>query len=257
MPVAAPRPRAAPAGRTHAGGRAPRREPAGCVHAGDRAPRPPLMPSVADALAADEAIDFSVIKTLVDLSPEYLIGAPDSVRERVALRGLEKHGTFADAAEGAAAVAPPPSKILRVDAVRSCEDLLVELTEQVGSSGIRDIIMPFRQDIQNFICIKKPTLPESSLELLREVDPEIQSMAASSSVEQNGIKKHDNHQSLCNVHHLNSNIDTPRPTIASTELQPGNLTNLVNNLEKGNFKQCPVESTVDLDKPLETDRRTW
>jgi hypothetical protein len=143
--------------------------------------------------------------------------------------------------------------------------------------------MPFRQDIQNFICIKKPTLPESSLELvsckgifkmknwrspqnttnllfymqLREVDPEIQSMAASSSVEQNGIKKHDNHQSLCNVHHLNSNIDTPRPTIASTELQPGNLTNLVNNLEKGNFKQCPVESTVDLDKPLETDRRTW
>ncbi|XP_021315462.1 uncharacterized protein LOC8056090 isoform X2 [Sorghum bicolor] len=117
--------------------------------------------------------------------------------------------------------------------------------------------MPFRQDIQNFICIKKPTLPESSLELLREVDPEIQSMAASSSVEQNGIKKHDNHQSLCNVHHLNSNIDTPRPTIASTELQPGNLTNLVNNLEKGNFKQCPVESTVDLDKPLETDRRFY
>ena len=116
---------------------------------------------VADALAADEDIDFSVIKSklqaliacvahsvllhsfvlsprvpdappaLVDLSPEYLIGAPDSVRERVALRGLEEHATFADAAEGGAAVAPPPSKILRVDAVRSCEDLLVELTEQV------------------------------------------------------------------------------------------------------------------------------
>ena len=37
---------------------------------------------------------------------------------------------------------------------------------QVGSSGIRDIILPFRQDIQNFICIKKSTLPESSLELV-------------------------------------------------------------------------------------------
>ncbi|OQU81950.1 hypothetical protein SORBI_3006G144400 [Sorghum bicolor] len=226
-PVAAPpaASRCEPVSHAHAGGRAPRRnaprrEPAGRAHAGGRAPG--REPPVPDALPA-----------LVDLSPEYLIGAPDSVRERVALRGLEKHGTFADAAEGAAAVAPPPSKILRVDAVRSCEDLLVELTEQ------------------------KPTLPESSLELLREVDPEIQSMAASSSVEQNGIKKHDNHQSLCNVHHLNSNIDTPRPTIASIELQPGNLTNLVNNLEKGNFKQCPVESTVDLDKPLETDRRTW
>jgi len=112
---------------------------------------------VADALAADEAIDFSVIKSklqaliasvllhsfvlsprvpdappaLVDLSPEYLIGAPDSVRERLALRGVEELATFADADEGGAAVAPPPSKILRVDAVRSCEDLLVELTEQV------------------------------------------------------------------------------------------------------------------------------
>jgi hypothetical protein len=119
---------------------------------------------VADALAADEAIHFSVIKSklqaliacvarsvlllsfvlsprvpdappaLVDLSPEYLIGAPDSVRERVALRGLEEHATVADADEGDAAVAPPPSKILRVDAVRSCEDLLVELTEQVFSA---------------------------------------------------------------------------------------------------------------------------
>ncbi|KAG0535623.1 hypothetical protein BDA96_04G381500 [Sorghum bicolor] len=213
---------------------------------------------VADTLAAGQAFDFAVIKALVGASPEHFIGAPDSSRERVALRCLEEHATFADADEGGAAVAPPPSKILRVDAVRSCEDLLAELTGQVGSSGIldKDIILPFRQDIQNFICIKKPTLPESSLELLGEVDPEIQSKAAPSSVEQNGIKKHGNHQSLCSVHHLNSNIDTP-PPIASTELHPGNLTNLVINLEKGNFKQCPIESTVDLDKPLETDRRVY
>jgi hypothetical protein len=119
---------------------------------------------VADTLAAGQAFDFAVIKgklpaliacvarsvplhsfvhsprvpdappALVGASPEHFIGAPDSSRERVALRCLEEHATFADADEGGAAVAPPPSKILRVDAVRSCEDLLAELTGQVFSA---------------------------------------------------------------------------------------------------------------------------
>ena len=55
---------------------------------------------------------------------------------------------------------------------------------------------------------------------LREVDPEIQSVAAPSPVDQSGIKKHDNNQSLCNVNHLHSNVDKPRSPTVSTELQP-------------------------------------
>jgi hypothetical protein len=47
---------------------------------------------------------------------------------------LEEHATFADADEGGATVAPPPSKILRVDAVHSCEYLLAKLTGQVFSA---------------------------------------------------------------------------------------------------------------------------
>jgi len=58
-----------------------RREPAGCVHAGDRAPRPPLMPSVADALATDEAIDFSVIKSKLEaLIACVALGSPSLLR---------------------------------------------------------------------------------------------------------------------------------------------------------------------------------
>ncbi|TKW39352.1 hypothetical protein SEVIR_1G173600v4 [Setaria viridis] len=245
---------------------------------------------VADALAADETIDFSVIKgkphplialfvpsvllhsfilsprvpgappALVGVSSDYLVGAPDATRERVALRSLQELATFAVADEGgAAAAAEAPSGMLRVDAARSSEDLLVELTGKVGSSISfdKDKILPFRQDIQNFICIKKPTLPETSLELLREVDPEIQSVAAPSLVDQNSIKKHDNNQSMCNVNHLHSNVEKPRPPPVSAELQPENLTNVVNENEIGNFQQSPIEPTVAVDEPCASESRFY
>ncbi|CAL5058066.1 unnamed protein product [Urochloa decumbens] len=215
---------------------------------------------VADALAADETIDFSVIKALVGVSSDFLVGAPDAVRERVALRCLQELVAFAVADDGGAAtVAPEPSRTLRVDAARSCEDLLAELTGQVGSSISfdKDKILPFRQDIQNFIRIKKPTLSETSLELLREVDPEIQSVAAPSPVDQNGIKKHDNNQSLCSVNHLQSNVEKVRPPPVSNELQPENLTTVVSETERGNFQQCPIEPTFDLDQPCASDSRFY
>jgi len=99
-------------------------------------------------------------------SSEFLVGAPDAARERVALRCLQELAAFAVSDEDGAAAAP--SGMLRVDAARSCEDLLIELTGQVGSSISfeRDRILPFRQAIQDFICIKKPTLPVTSLELV-------------------------------------------------------------------------------------------
>nr|CAB3449859.1 unnamed protein product [Digitaria exilis] len=211
---------------------------------------------VADALAADETIDFSVIKALVGVSSEYLVGAPDATRERVALRCLQELATYAVAEEdGEAAAAAEQSGMLRVDAARSCEEVLVELTGKVGSSRSfdKDKILPFRQDIQNFISIKKPTLPETSLELLREVDPEIQSVASPSPVDQNGIKKHENNKPLCNANHLYSNAEEPRLPLVSAELQPENLTNVVIVTEIGNFQRCPIEPTVDLDRPCASD----
>ncbi|CAN6278654.1 unnamed protein product [Urochloa humidicola] len=213
---------------------------------------------VADALAADETIDFSVIKALVGVSSDFLVGAPDAVRERVALRCLQELAAFDVADEGGAAAADAaPSGMLRVDAARSCEELLVELTGQVGSSISfdKDKILPFRQDIQKFICIKKPTLSETSLELLREVDPEIQSVASPSPVDQNGIKKHDNNQSLCSVNHLL--VEKGRSPPVSTELQPENLTTVVNETERGNFQQCPIEPTSDLDQPCASGSRFY
>ncbi|KAG2658682.1 hypothetical protein PVAP13_1KG293600 [Panicum virgatum] len=149
--------------------------------------------------------------------------------------------------------------MLRVDAARSCEDLLIELTGQVGSSISfeKDRILPFRQDIKDFICIKKPTLPGTSLELLREVDPEIQSVVAPSPVDQTGFKKHDNNQSLCNVNHLHSNVDKPRPPTVNTELQPENLTHVDNETEIGDLQQCPIKPTVDFDQPCASDIRFY
>ena len=117
---------------------------------------------VVDALAADETIDFFVIKgkpqaliahfapsvllhsfnlsprvpgappALVGDSSEFLVGAPDAARERVALRCLQELAAFAVSDEDGAAAAP--SGMLRVDAARSCEDLLIELTGQVFSA---------------------------------------------------------------------------------------------------------------------------
>nr|CAB3455886.1 unnamed protein product [Digitaria exilis] len=188
---------------------------------------PPLLPAsaaatrfaahwVADALAGDEALEFSVLKALVGASSESLAGAPEATRERVALRCLEEVSTVIAAGGDAAATA----KALRADGARSCEDLLLQLVGEVGSSGNfeKDLLPPFSQDIQDIICIKKPTLPKTSFELLREVDPEITHMAPPSQLEQNATSQFDNDQSLCSSQdHVN--IEKPRLPGDNGELQ--------------------------------------
>ena len=82
-------------------------------------------------------------------------------------------------------------------------------------------------------------------------------MVAPSPVDQSGIKKHDKNQSLCNVNHLHSNVDKPRPPTVSTELQPENLTHVDNETEIGDFQQCPIKPTVDFDQPCASDIRFY
>uniref|UniRef100_A0A453Q0N9 Myb-like domain-containing protein n=1 Tax=Aegilops tauschii subsp. strangulata TaxID=200361 RepID=A0A453Q0N9_AEGTS len=155
---------------------------------------------VVDALAGDEALDFSLIKALVGASPEPLAGAPEATRERLALRCLREVAAQGEAPSAAAAAAAGGRTMLRVDAARSCEELLLELLGQVGSSGSleKDTVSPFINDIQKFICTKTPVLPETSFELLREVNPEIASMVPPSPVEQGG-KNNGNDQLFCSI----------------------------------------------------------
>ncbi|XP_044977890.1 uncharacterized protein LOC123445039 [Hordeum vulgare subsp. vulgare] len=158
----------------------------------------------ADALAGDEALDFSFVKALVGVLPESLAGAPEATRDRVALRCLREVVSLAAPGEGEVAATPAVAEVesgtLRVDASRSCEELLIELLGQVGSSGSleKDMLPPFSKDIQKFICIKTPALPETSFELLREVNPDIACMVAPPPVEKGG-KNIGNDQLLCGI----------------------------------------------------------
>ncbi|XP_066398714.1 uncharacterized protein [Miscanthus floridulus] len=119
---------------------------------------------IADALAGDKSLEFSVLKALVGSSSEPFAGASEATRERVALRCLQEVSSVIAAGAEAAATA----RVLRVDGgARSCEDVLFRLIREVGSSGKlkKDLLPPFSQDIQETICTKKLTLPETSFHL--------------------------------------------------------------------------------------------
>ncbi|OEL23893.1 hypothetical protein BAE44_0015088, partial [Dichanthelium oligosanthes] len=209
---------------------------------------------VADALAGDEALEFSVLKALVGASSESLAGAPEATRERVALRCLEEVA----AVVAAGADAPATAKVLRVDDARSCEDLLLQLIGEVGSSGNleKDLLLPFSQDIQNIVRIKKPTLPETSFELLREVDPEIMSMTPPSQLEQNGTTQLDNDQSLCRSHdHVN--IEKPRFPADNGELQQETLINSVDEIDTRSIEKDLVAPTSVLHQPCTSASRCY
>lgn len=75
-------------------------------------------------------------------------------------------------------------------------------------------------------------------------------------MDQNSIKKHNN-QCLSNVNHLHSNVEKPRPPPVCAELQPENLTNVVNENEIGNIQQCPIEPTVAVDQPSASESRFY
>ncbi|KAL6899107.1 hypothetical protein ACP4OV_005765 [Aristida adscensionis] len=209
---------------------------------------------VAGALAADETIDFSAIEALLSVSPEFLTDGPEAAREWVALRCLQELvSAAAAAAENDPASAAPPAtavRLRRFDPARPCEGVLRDNIGEVGSSRSfnKDLILPFCQDIQNFICIKKPTLPETSLELLREVDPKMPSMASPSPMVRNVNQTLDNVQSLVNISRYHVNTEKPRFPTDNTELQQENLANLI-NIEPGSFQNCPIKLTDDLDQP--------
>ncbi|CAL5066736.1 unnamed protein product [Urochloa decumbens] len=205
---------------------------------------------VADALAGDEALEFSILKAFVGASSESLAGAPETTRERVAVRCLEEVSAVIAAGGDAAAT----SKVLRVDDARSCEDLLLQLIGEVGSSGNleKDLLPPFSQEIQNIIRIKKPALPETSFELLREVDPEITSMALPSQLEQNGTTQLDNDQSLCSSHdHVD--IEKPRLPTENGDLQQEAQVNLV---DESDTRSMDAPTSV-LHQPCTSDSKRY
>ena len=76
--------------------------------------------------------------------PESLPGAPGATRERVALRCLQEVVSVSAQGEVEAAAAGGP--MLRVDATRSCEELLLELIGQVCSVFVTTSILV----VQNF-----------------------------------------------------------------------------------------------------------
>ncbi|PAN09873.1 hypothetical protein PAHAL_2G055400 [Panicum hallii] len=207
---------------------------------------------VADALAGDETLEFSVLKALVGASPESLSGAPEATRKRVAIRCLEEVSAVIAAGGDAAAT----EKVLRVDDARSCEDLLLQLIGEVRNSGNleKDLLPPFSQDIQNIIRIKKPTLPQTSFELLREVDPDIKSMAPSSQLEQNGTTQLHNDQSPCSSNdHVN--IEKPRLPTDNGELQQEALVNLVDESDSRSIEKDSVAPTSVLHQPCTSDSK--
>ncbi|XP_047064636.1 uncharacterized protein LOC124672457 [Lolium rigidum] len=198
---------------------------------------------VADALAADDALDFSSLMALLDATPESLAGAPASVSERVAFRCLQELSAATSTGDGPTA-SRAPAGVLRVDITRSCEDLLLQIIGKVGTSGSfrKDMLPDFSQDIQNIICIKKPRLPETCFELLREVDPEIACMALPSPLEQNGDNAHDR-----------LNMEEPRlPTDNAIHLVE-DLANLADQTYKENIMKELSEPTSDLQQPCISD----
>uniref|UniRef100_A0A0D9XVK5 Myb-like domain-containing protein n=1 Tax=Leersia perrieri TaxID=77586 RepID=A0A0D9XVK5_9ORYZ len=202
---------------------------------------------VADALAADDSLHFSLTKDGVGASPDSLTGAPEAVRERVALRALQElvvSGGGGAAAEG--------TRMLGVDSSRSCEDLLLGLVRQVGSSGSleKNMILPFSPDIQKFIGIKRCTLPETSFELLKKVYPEIAPVVLPTPMKQNGNGKHDNIS-----HDLVSAGKTGFATDGA-QLQQDDLAILVNQSNKQNLRKNGI-ANPDSHQPWTSDNRCF
>uniref|UniRef100_A0ACD5V2D7 Uncharacterized protein n=1 Tax=Avena sativa TaxID=4498 RepID=A0ACD5V2D7_AVESA len=227
---------------------------------------------VADALVGDETLDFSVVRALVGASPESLACAPEDTRERVALRCLQELVAVSAEGEVAAGVAVAGGEMLRVDATRSCKEVLLDLIGQVCSPGslAKDMLQCFSEDIQKFICMKIPTLPVTSFELLREVNPDITSIVPPSPVEKSG-KNNVNDQSFCIISHDHVNTEKHGHPRDSSDLQRENLTVFVSetdtrdgerphdggtNIQSSkdlSHRGSTMQSTVALDSDRSTD----
>ncbi|AQK61428.1 10A19I.15 [Zea mays] len=118
---------------------------------------------IADALADDESLDFSVLKALLGDSSKSLAGAPEATRERVALRCIQEVGSSGELEKD---LLPPLSQDIQ-EYICTKKFTLPETSFQLlGSFGeLEDLLPPFSQDIQENICTKKFTLPETSFQL--------------------------------------------------------------------------------------------
>ncbi|PWZ20416.1 hypothetical protein Zm00014a_034467 [Zea mays] len=145
---------------------------------------------IADALADDESLDFSVLKALFGDSSKSLAGAPEATRERVALRCIQEVSSVIASGEtcvlhmlpissaqvllSACTFVPVPCfGTGNISSMEYCQQQWVvicslPLPNSVGSSGEleKDLLPPLSQDIQEYICTKKFTLPETSFQLL-------------------------------------------------------------------------------------------
>ncbi|KAG8058939.1 hypothetical protein GUJ93_ZPchr0002g25554 [Zizania palustris] len=220
---------------------------------------------IAEALTGDESFDICSISALVGVGPDSLNGAPEAVRERVALRCLQE-SVWPDSLNGAPeavrervalrclqelvsvastgeAVPAPAAGMLKVDASRSCEDFVRQLVGEVGRSGSleKGMLLPFSQDIQNFICIKGPTLPKTSLGLLSEVYP----------MEQNGNDQHDN------IIHDPGNTEKPGFGTDDAQPQQADLANLVDERNTENLQKDAMVLTPDFHQPCSSDNRCF
>uniref|UniRef100_J3N8D6 Myb-like domain-containing protein n=2 Tax=Oryza brachyantha TaxID=4533 RepID=J3N8D6_ORYBR len=112
------------------------------------------------------------------------------------------------------------------------------------------MLPPFSQDIQKFICIKRPTLAETSFELLKEVYPEITLVVPPSPAEQNGNDKYDNIR-----HDLESTEKTGINTDGS-QLQQDDQANLVNESNAENLQKDTM-ATPDFHQSSTSDNRCF
>ncbi|EES04316.2 hypothetical protein BDA96_04G002100 [Sorghum bicolor] len=151
---------------------------------------PPPWPStfatawIVDTIAGDDALDFSLLQALVRASSEQLAGAPEATRKRLALRSLLELSSLIPAPAGGDADAAVKA---RVEGAQSAEAALFRVVREVERSGKleKDLLPLFNQETHKTICTNKLTLPQTSVQLLEEVDPWIRSPTQHFQLEQN------------------------------------------------------------------------
>jgi len=203
---------------------------------------------ITDALAGDDSIEFSMLQALLRDSSEPFAGAPEAVHERLALRSLQELSSLIPAGGDAA---PATARVLRVDGARSCKDVFFRLATEIEISGKfkKDLLPPYRQDIQETIRTKKITLPET---LLKGVDAWITSMTPHSQSEHNGTAD----QSLQNSHGCVNIVKPVFPT-DNAEVQQETMTNSINEGETGNLQKDSSVPTSVLHQPCTPKSRSY
>ncbi|XP_073014219.1 uncharacterized protein [Typha latifolia] len=144
---------------------------------------------VVETLADLKQVDPSILQAIISSLPNFYSDAPVKVREKVALRYLEK---CVGRSRREASNLPSGSRSL-IDVSRSSEDVLCCYLRKVTGKHKpeRNSRQRFRHYIRQFILHKRATMPKSSLDLLKESILEGSSTILSSLKEHSGLTKHD------------------------------------------------------------------